>query len=62
MNGFTSPIENSEVLNIEENQQTSTNKSLAPTTPFKDEQLHKSTQVLKMNIILEQPSLKKKFR
>jgi hypothetical protein len=55
MNGFTSPIENSEISNIEKNQQTSTNKSLAPTTPSKDEQLPKSTQVLKMKIILEQP-------
>lgn len=55
MNGFTSPIENSEISNIEKNQQTSTNKSLAPTTPSTDEQLHKSTQVLKMKIILEQP-------
>jgi hypothetical protein len=62
MNDVTSPIENSEISNIEKNQQTFTNKSLAPTAPSKDDQLHKSTQVLKMNIILEQPSLKKKFR
>jgi hypothetical protein len=56
MNGFTSPIENSEIS------ASIPNKSLAPTTPSKDEQLQKSTQVLKMKIILEQPSLKKKFR
>ncbi len=38
INDFTSPIQHNENLNIEKNQQTSTNKSPTPTTHYKGEQ------------------------
>ncbi len=61
MNDFTSPIQHNENLNIEKNQKTSIDKSPTPTTHFEGEQkVQEYPRNLKMKIILEEPSLKKK--
>ncbi len=61
INDFTSPIQHNKNFNIEKNQKTSIDESPTPTAHSKGEQkVQEHPRNLKMKIILEEPSLKKK--